>query len=195
MTPPATPQRYKNHRFPAEIINHGVWLYYRFCLSYRDVEELLSARGIVVSYEAIRKWCRKFGQDYANQLRRRRPQPGDKWHLDGCCQAGNTPWRGASAAPLFEQPRRKLPPADAPARAAHAGVQIAGSCAAVPLRVWTDRPTLPTETPPAPCPRISPSHGPTVSDLARSHGDCSSIKGPIPMGGYTFLPDEQLSTQ
>jgi putative transposase len=69
-------------RFPAEIISHGVWLYYRFCLSYRDVEELLFARGIIVSYEAIRQWCRRFGQTYANQLRRRRPQPGDKWHLD-----------------------------------------------------------------------------------------------------------------
>jgi putative transposase len=74
--------RYKNHRFPAEIISHGVWLYFRFCLSYCDVEELLFARGIIVTYEAIRKWCRKFGQAYANQLRRRRPQPGDKWHLD-----------------------------------------------------------------------------------------------------------------
>ncbi len=73
---------YKHHRFPAEIISHGVWLYYRFCLSYRDVEELLFARGVIVTYEAIRKWCRKFGPAYANQLRRRRPRPGDKWHLD-----------------------------------------------------------------------------------------------------------------
>jgi putative transposase len=73
---------YKHHRFPAEIISHGVWLYYRFCLSYRDVEELLFERGVVVTYEAIRKWCRKFGQHYANQLRHRRPRPGDKWHLD-----------------------------------------------------------------------------------------------------------------
>jgi putative transposase len=73
---------YKNHRFPAEIISHGVWLYFRFCLSYRDVEELLFARGIIVTYEAIRKWCRKFGQPYANELRRRRPRPGDTWHLD-----------------------------------------------------------------------------------------------------------------
>lgn len=68
--------------FPAEIISHGVWLYYRFCLSYREVEELLVTRGIVVTYVAIRKWCRKFGQDYANQLRRQRPRPGDKWHLN-----------------------------------------------------------------------------------------------------------------
>jgi putative transposase len=82
MTPPATPERYKHHRFPTEIISHGVWLYYRFCLSYRDVEELLFVRGVLVSYEAIRKWCQKFGQAYANQLRRCRPRPGDKWHLD-----------------------------------------------------------------------------------------------------------------
>ena len=82
MTPPADPARYKNHRFPGEIISHGVWLYYRFSLSYRDVEEMMFARGIVVTHEAIRQWCRKFGQDYANRLRRRRPQPGDKWHLD-----------------------------------------------------------------------------------------------------------------
>ena len=74
--------RCKNHRFPAEIISHGVWLYFRFCLSYRDGEELLFARGIIVTYEAIRKWCRKFGQQYANELRRRCPKPGDKWHLD-----------------------------------------------------------------------------------------------------------------
>jgi putative transposase len=74
--------RYKNYRFPAEIISHGVWLYFRFCLSYRDGEELLFARGIIVTYEAIRKWCRTFGQQYAHQLRRRRPKPGDKWHLD-----------------------------------------------------------------------------------------------------------------
>ena len=73
---------YKNHRFPAEIIRHAVWLYCRFCLSYRDVEELLFVCGVVVSYEAIRKWCHKFGQAYANQLRRRRPRPGDKWHME-----------------------------------------------------------------------------------------------------------------
>ena len=82
MTPPADIACYKNHRFPGEIISHGVWLYYRFTLSYRDVQELLFERGITVSHEAVRQWCRKFGQDYANRLRRRRPQPGDKWHLD-----------------------------------------------------------------------------------------------------------------
>jgi len=80
MNTPVFTDRYKNHRFPAEIISHGVWRYYRFCRSYRDVEELWFARGIIVTYEAIRKWCLKFGQPYANQLRR--PQLGDKWHLD-----------------------------------------------------------------------------------------------------------------
>src|SRR5918996_853017 len=78
----ATANPYKRHRFHPDIIAHCVWLYFRFCLSYRDVEELLLSRGVIVTYEAIRKWCRKFGQGYANQLRRRRPQPGDKWHLD-----------------------------------------------------------------------------------------------------------------
>ena len=82
MTPPADPERYKNHRFPGEIISHGVWLYYRFPLSYRDVQELLFERGIDVTHEAIRQWCLKFGQDYANRLKHRRAQPGDKWHLD-----------------------------------------------------------------------------------------------------------------
>src|SRR4051812_46589474 len=74
--------KYKNHRFPVEIVSHAVWLYFRFCLSFRDVEERLLERGVSVTYEAIRKWCRKFGQQYANQLRRRRPRPGDKWHRD-----------------------------------------------------------------------------------------------------------------
>jgi putative transposase len=73
---------YKGYRFPAEIISHAVWLYYRFSLSDREVEELLAARGIVLTYETIRQWCGTFGQHYANQLRRRRTQTGDKWHLD-----------------------------------------------------------------------------------------------------------------
>jgi putative transposase len=59
-----------------------VWLYFRFPLSFREVEELMLERGVIVSYETIRRWCMKFGQNYANSLRRRRPRPGDKWHLD-----------------------------------------------------------------------------------------------------------------
>ncbi len=78
----ARTRTYKRHRFPPEIINHAVWRYFRFALRYRDVEELLAERGVFLTYETIRQWCRKFGQGYANALRRRRPQPGDKWHLD-----------------------------------------------------------------------------------------------------------------
>ncbi len=77
-----TAPSYKRHRFPPAIIAHAVWLYFRFALSYRDVEELLAERGVIVTYETVRQWCRKFGQAYANGLRRRRPRPGDKWHLD-----------------------------------------------------------------------------------------------------------------
>jgi putative transposase len=77
-----TSDLYKRHRFPAEIISHCVWLYYRFSLSYRDVEELMADRGVTLSHESVRYWCRKFGQVYATRLRRRRPRPGDKWHLD-----------------------------------------------------------------------------------------------------------------
>jgi putative transposase len=73
---------YKGFRFPAEIISHRVWLYHRFPLSFRDVEEMMLQRGIVVSHETVRQWSVKFGQAYANGLRRRRPRPGDKWHLD-----------------------------------------------------------------------------------------------------------------
>ena len=73
---------YTRHRFPPAIIGHAVWLYFRFALSYRDVEELLAERGIILTYETVRQWCQKFGQAYANGLRRRRPRPGDKWHLD-----------------------------------------------------------------------------------------------------------------
>ena len=72
---------YKGFRFPVEIISHCVWLYYRFPLSLREVEEML-ARGVTVSHETIRQWTGKFGQAYANGLRCRRAQPGDKWHLD-----------------------------------------------------------------------------------------------------------------
>jgi putative transposase len=73
---------YKGHRYPAEIISHCVWLYHRFPLSFREVEEMMMARGVIVSYETIRAWCVKFGQAFANHLRRRRPRPGDKWYLD-----------------------------------------------------------------------------------------------------------------
>ena len=75
-------ERYSRHRFPSEIISHAVWLYYRFGISLRDAEDLLAKRGIVVSYETIRRWCVKFGPDYARRLRRRQGRLGDTWFLD-----------------------------------------------------------------------------------------------------------------
>jgi putative transposase len=80
MTEPAV--SYKRHRYPPQIIAHAVWLYFRFPLSLRLAEELLAERGIVVSYETIRCWAKKFGPDYARRLRRKRPSRTDVWHLD-----------------------------------------------------------------------------------------------------------------
>ncbi|HZC78110.1 MAG TPA: IS6 family transposase [Ktedonobacterales bacterium] len=73
---------YRRHRFPPPIIQHAIWLYLRFTLSYRDVEELLAERGLEVSYETVRRWVLKFGATVAQRLRRRRPRPSDRWHLD-----------------------------------------------------------------------------------------------------------------
>jgi putative transposase len=73
---------YKGHRFPVEIISQAVWLYHRFSLSFRDVEDLLAERGVEVSDETIRQWCMKFGPEYARKLKRRSGQQGDIWHLD-----------------------------------------------------------------------------------------------------------------
>ena len=73
---------YRGHRFPPEIISRAVWLYHRFTLSFRDVEDLLAERGILVSYEAIRYWCLKFGPRYARSLRRKQGRLGDIWHVD-----------------------------------------------------------------------------------------------------------------
>ncbi|GAB2456224.1 IS6 family transposase [Streptomyces incanus] len=78
----STPPSYQGHRYPVEVISHCVWLSFRFPLSFREVEELMPGRGVLVSYETIRRWCATFGQAYANALCRRRPRPGDKWHLD-----------------------------------------------------------------------------------------------------------------
>ena len=97
MKPPPDP--HYRHRFRAEIISHAVWLYHVFSLSLRDVELLLAERGIVVSYETVRRWCQKFGQSFANSLRRRRPRPGDKWYMDevfiriqGCSTTSGAQW-------------------------------------------------------------------------------------------------------
>jgi putative transposase len=72
----------RRHRFSAEIIQHAVWLYFRFPLSYRDVEDLLAERGVEVSYVTVRRWALKFGLDYARKFKRLRPRPDGRWHLD-----------------------------------------------------------------------------------------------------------------
>ena len=76
------PTSYRRHRFPPAVIQHAVWLYLRFTLSYRDVEELLAERGLDISYESVRGWVLKFGPAIARALRRCRPRPSDRWHLD-----------------------------------------------------------------------------------------------------------------
>src|SRR5260370_25741571 len=113
MTIPA-PARYPGYRFPAEIISHAVWLYFRFPLGLSMVEELLAARGIVVSHETVRQWAHKFGQPFANQIRRRLPRVGDKWHLDEVVLkiAG------------VKQQSGEFAPADASPRTANEAVQI-----------------------------------------------------------------------
>jgi putative transposase len=78
----SAPSRYRGHRFPAEIIGYAIWGYHRFCLSFRDVEDLLADRGIIVSYEAIRQRCWKFGPDYARRLKKKQGRLGDSWYLD-----------------------------------------------------------------------------------------------------------------
>jgi len=73
---------YQRHRFPPDIIQYAVWLYHRFSLSFRDVEDLLAERGVTVSYETVRRWCAKFGPRYATRLRRRYGRYGDTWYVD-----------------------------------------------------------------------------------------------------------------
>src|SRR5918997_1546157 len=105
---------YKRHRFPPEIIAHTVWLYFRFPLSLRLVEEMLLERGILVSYEIVRRWARKFGPDYARRLKRKTPSRQDIWHLDEVVVtiAGQKHWWGGGVdedvyvTEEFVQPRR-----------------------------------------------------------------------------------------
>ena len=82
MNSPAVKSLFAGYRFPAEVISQAVWLYFRFPLSLRMVEEMLAARGIRVSHETVRQWALKFGQEFASRIRRRLPRAGDKWHLD-----------------------------------------------------------------------------------------------------------------
>ena len=77
-----TIQLYRGGRFSPVIISHAVWVYHRFCLSFRDVEDLLAERGIVVSHETIRRWCNKFGQEYARSIKKHRDSLGDTWYMN-----------------------------------------------------------------------------------------------------------------
>ena len=98
-----TPLCFKRHRFPPQIIQHAVWLYVRFTLSFRDVEEMLAERGIDVSSETIRRWFLQFGGRIAINLRRARPRPNDRWHLDEMVvrvRRGRSPRLPRTAAPM-----------------------------------------------------------------------------------------------
>ena len=109
-----SPISFSRHRFPPAVIRHAVWLYFRFTLSFRDVEELLAERGIEVSYETVRRWVLKFGPLFARELRRRRPRPSSQWHLDEMAvQIGGKRvwlWRAVDSEgevlDLLVQPRR-----------------------------------------------------------------------------------------
>src|SRR5438067_9407473 len=100
------PLSYRRHRFAPPIIQHAIWLYLRFTLSYRDVEELLAERGFDVSYETVRRWVLKFGAAVAQRLRRRRPCPSDRWHLDEMVVAD----RGSADVPLARRRSRGRDP-------------------------------------------------------------------------------------
>lgn len=109
-----SPDPHYSHRFPAELISHAVWLYHVFSLSLRDIELLLAERGITVSYETVRRWCQKFGESFAHAMRRRRPRPGDKWHMDEVFiriqGVRHYPWRAVNqdgvVLDILVQPRR-----------------------------------------------------------------------------------------
>ena len=99
------------HRFPPDVIRHAVWLYLRFTLSYRDVEELLAERGLDVSYETIRRWVLKFGLQFARNLRAGRPRPSGQWHLDEMVLSigGNRHWLWRAVDSEGERGRTRPP--------------------------------------------------------------------------------------
>ena len=123
------PISYARHRFPPALIRHAVWLYMRFTLSYRDVEDLLAERGLDVSYETVRRWVLKFGPGIAANLRKRRHKPDDRWHLDEMVVLINGRhmylWRAVDSEgevlDMLVQPRRnKSGSPEAPAETAEA---------------------------------------------------------------------------
>ena len=138
---PASAVSYKRHRFPAEIISHCVWLHHRFGLSLRDVEELLAGRGVTLTYETVRLWCRKFGPAFAAGRRQRRPRPGDRWHLDEVPLTINGQkhwlWRAVDqdgvVLDILVQPRRNREAAEAFLR------RVVDGCGYQPRVVITDK--------------------------------------------------------
>ena len=123
---------YHGYRFPPDIIAHAVWLYFRFNLSFRDVEDLLAQRGVTVTYETIRRWCRTFGHTYARRLRQRRGRLGDTWYLDEVFVTLNGRqqylWRAVDEdgdlLDILVQSRRSVASTDPTARAADAPLQV-----------------------------------------------------------------------
>ena len=93
-----TTHSYHRHRFPSEVISHAVWLYQRFCLSFREIEELLAKRGVTVTYETIRQWCQKFEPDYARKFKKRQDRLGDTW-----------PYGQKTQNPLLKYRKTQLP--------------------------------------------------------------------------------------
>jgi len=149
MTQPAT-NIYKRHRFPPAIIQYAVWLYHRFNLSHRDIEDLLAERRIEVSYESVRLWCNKFDSLFSKRLKRRHPGFSDTFFMDEVFvtiagrrhylwrATGRPPGTDASDDPrhrsLREQPGGALPPADPGSGARHAPLQFVRAGAAIPER-------------------------------------------------------------
>lgn len=162
------PSIYKLHRFPPSVIAQAVWLYFRFPLSLRLVEEMLLERGIVVSYDTIRCWAEKFGPAYAARLRRKAPSPSDVWHLDESVVTigGRRHWlwravdqdghagRRTSIAQGLEQSRRELPSATAKTKASDAMLPIRWQTAAICLRVFSSQKSLRAAT----SETLNPSH-------------------------------------
>ncbi len=142
--------RYPRYRFPPAIISHAVWLYYRFTLSFRDVEDLLALRGITVSYKTVRRWCQTFGLAYARRLRRHR---SPRQLLGRTSQRHAV--RRARHHTLRQQPSRSLAPAHAATRGSDAALQVRGPGTAIPLRPRCDsqpvhrRPAFTSRRPPA----------------------------------------------
>ena len=146
---------YHGYRFPPEIISHGVWLYHRFALSFRDVEELLAKRGIIVTYETVRQWCRKFGPEYARNLKRRQ---GRQAVAAGDGQAEelrrrsphDDAFRRAQHNPLCEQSSGSLASTDATTRAADATLQVSWPGTAISVRSRRCPEFVQTRAPPSP---------------------------------------------